>query len=151
MTFNEDLKGQLQASIGNLNKLKTVILDGCRFSGPVSATIGSLKQLSYLSLKNNRFSGPIPPSIGNLANLVFLDLSDNMLGDSIPLSNGTAPGLDMLNKTKHFHFSNNQLSGSIPSQLFNSNMPLIHFRAPKVPIRCYMLCNRSSQPRQRLS
>lgn len=39
--------------------------------------------------------------MGNLANLVFLDLSDNMLGDSIPVSNGTAPGLDMLNKTKH--------------------------------------------------
>ncbi|XP_062017590.1 leucine-rich repeat receptor protein kinase HPCA1-like isoform X1 [Rosa rugosa] len=126
LAFNEDLKGQLRASIGNLTKLKTVILDGCRFSGPIPATIGSLKQLSYLSLKNNRFSGPIPPSIGNLANLVFLDLSDNMLGDSIPVSNGTAPGLDMLNKTKHFHFSNNQLSGSIPPQLFSSNMPLIH-------------------------
>ncbi|KAL6196104.1 hypothetical protein ACLB2K_031719 [Fragaria x ananassa] len=120
LAFNEYLKGQLRASIGNLTKLKTL------FSGPIPATIGSLKQLTYLSLKNNRFSGPIPPSIGNLANLVFLDLSDNMLGDSIPVSNGTAPGLDMLNKTKHFHFSNNQLSGSIPPQLFSSNMSLVH-------------------------
>ncbi|KAM5585372.1 leucine-rich repeat receptor protein kinase HPCA1-like [Rosa sericea] len=127
LSYNKDLTGQLhEASIGRLRKLETLILDGCGFSGPIPATIGSLKKLSYLSLKNNRFSGPIPPSIGNLSNLVFLDLSDNKLEGPIPVSSRTTSGLDMLNKTEHFHFSNNQLSGNIPPQLFSSEMALKH-------------------------
>ncbi|EYU33313.1 hypothetical protein MIMGU_mgv1a0019071mg, partial [Erythranthe guttata] len=32
----------------------------------------------------------------------------------------------MLVNTKHFHFGKNQLSGEIPSQLFSSNLNLIH-------------------------
>ncbi|THG14232.1 hypothetical protein TEA_009215 [Camellia sinensis var. sinensis] len=74
------------------------------------------------TLSSNSFSGPIPPSIGNLFNLYWLDLSVNKLSGTIPVS----PGLDMLVNTKHFHCGSNQLSGEIPSQLFKSNMSLIH-------------------------
>ncbi|KAK9938706.1 hypothetical protein M0R45_015428 [Rubus argutus] len=126
LSSNKDLTGPLPASIENLTKLVYLNLVDCRFSGPIPATIGSLKKLSYLSLKNNRFSGLIPPSMGYMSNLTFLDISGNKLTDSIPVSNGTTPGLDMLQNAKHFHFSNNQLSGSIPPQLFSSNMSLIH-------------------------
>ncbi|KAL5218298.1 hypothetical protein ABZP36_018982 [Zizania latifolia] len=35
-------------------------------------------------------------------------------------------GLDKLLKTRHFHFSNNQLSGPIPDTLFSPEMTLVH-------------------------
>ncbi|KAM0997359.1 hypothetical protein ACFX2C_007253 [Malus domestica] len=126
LSFNRGLKGLLPASIGKLTKLVYLNLVGCSFFGPIPDTMGSLKQLSYLSLKNNSFSGRIPPSIGNMTNLSFLDLSDNQLQGPIPVSNRTAPGLDMLHRARHFHFQNNQLSGTIPPRLFSSQMVLVH-------------------------
>ncbi|KAJ9141266.1 hypothetical protein P3X46_031819 [Hevea brasiliensis] len=126
LSYNKDLRGPLPASIGNLKKLKYLILVGCSFSGPIPNSVGSLQQLVYLSLNSNAFTGPIPPSIGNLSELYWLDLADNKLDGNIPVSTDTTPGLDMLVKTKHFHLGKNQLSGEIPSKLFSSDMTLIH-------------------------
>uniref|UniRef100_A0A2P2JI85 non-specific serine/threonine protein kinase n=1 Tax=Rhizophora mucronata TaxID=61149 RepID=A0A2P2JI85_RHIMU len=126
LSNNKGLSGPLPASIGNLNKLTNLILVGCSFSGRIPDSIGSLQRLVFLSLNSNRFSGPIPPSIGNLSNLFWLDLTDNQLTGSIPVSSSTTPGLDMLVNTRHFHLGKNQLSGTIPPQLFSSNMKLIH-------------------------
>ncbi|XP_028112709.1 probable leucine-rich repeat receptor-like protein kinase At5g49770 [Camellia sinensis] len=64
--------------------------------------------------------------MGNLFNLYWLDLTSNNLSGTIPVSNGSTPGLDKLVKVKHFHCGSNHLSGEIPSQLFKSNMSLIH-------------------------
>ncbi|XP_028070525.1 probable leucine-rich repeat receptor-like protein kinase At5g49770 isoform X2 [Camellia sinensis] len=122
LSYNNGLTGSLPRSIGNLTKLSNLMLVSCSFSGPIPETIGSLQQLRILTLSSNSFSGPIPPSIGNLFNLYWLDLSVNKLSGTIPVS----PGLDMLVNTKHFHCGSNQLSGEIPSQLFKSNMSLIH-------------------------
>ncbi|GMP63483.1 hypothetical protein CsSME_00025151 [Camellia sinensis var. sinensis] len=126
LSYNNGLTGSLPRSIGNLTKLSNLMLASCGFSGPIPETIGSLQQLSVLSLSSNSFSGPIPPSIGNLFNLYWLDLTGNKLSGTIPVSSGSTPGLDKLVKAKHFHCGSNQLSGEIPSQLFNSNMSLIH-------------------------
>lgn len=126
LSYNTGLNGPLPASIGNLKKLNNLILVGCRFIGQIPDTIGSLSQLRFLSLNSNGFTGRIPPSIGNLLNLYWLDLADNQLEGPIPVSNGSTPGLDMLIHTKHFHFGKNKLTGQIPSELFNSNMTLIH-------------------------
>ncbi|KAG8364014.1 hypothetical protein BUALT_Bualt19G0082200 [Buddleja alternifolia] len=126
LSYNKGLTGPLPSGIGNLKKLSSLILVGCGFSGPIPPSIGSLQELTYLSLNSNNFFGEIPPSIGNLSNLYWLDLADNKLSGTIPVSDGTTPGLNMLVKAKHFHFGRNQLSGEIPSQLFSSNMNLIH-------------------------
>ncbi|CAA0833567.1 Leucine-rich repeat protein kinase family protein [Striga hermonthica] len=126
LSYNRGLTGALPSAIGNLKKLTSLILVGCGFSGPIPPSIGAMQELVYLSLNLNNFVGEIPASIGNLRNLYWLDLADNRLSGSIPVSTGTTPGLDMLFKTNHFHFGNNRLSGEIPSQLFNSNMTLIH-------------------------
>ncbi|XP_037496990.1 LOW QUALITY PROTEIN: probable leucine-rich repeat receptor-like protein kinase At5g49770 [Jatropha curcas] len=126
LSYNKELGGPLPPSIGNLKKLRNLILLDCSFSGPIPASIGSLQQLVFLSLNSNSFSGPIPPSIGTLSKLYWLDLADNKLDGPIPVSTGTTPGLDMLVNAKHFHFEANKLSGPIPSQLFSSDMTLIH-------------------------
>nr|XP_043627595.1 leucine-rich repeat receptor protein kinase HPCA1-like [Erigeron canadensis] len=126
LSYNKDMRGSLTPAIGNLRKLTNLILVGCNFNGPIPDSIGNLERLRYLSLNSNGFTGSIPPSLGNLKNLYWLDLSANKLTGSLPASEGTQPGLDMLTHAKHFHFGDNQLSGDIPSGLFNSNMSLIH-------------------------
>ncbi|XVE89310.1 hypothetical protein DITRI_Ditri19aG0192200 [Diplodiscus trichospermus] len=126
LSNNKRLTGPLPGSIGNLKKLTNLILVGCGFNGPIPDAIGSLSQLRFLSLTSNNFVGRIPPSIGNLLNLTWLDLADNQLEGEIPVSNGSTPGLDMLIHAKHFHCGKNKLSGPVPSELFHSDMILIH-------------------------
>ncbi|KAK9213694.1 hypothetical protein WN944_005679 [Citrus x changshan-huyou] len=126
LSNNNDLRGPLPTTIGNLKKLSNLMLVGCSFSGPIPDSIGSLQELVLLSLNSNGFSGRIPPSIGNLSKLYWLDLTDNKLEGEIPVSDGNSPGLDMLVRAKHFHFGKNQLSGSIPEKLFRPDMVLIH-------------------------
>ncbi|KAJ9687773.1 hypothetical protein PVL29_016301 [Vitis rotundifolia] len=126
LSYNQGLTGSIPSSIGNLKKLTNLILVGCSFSGLIPDSIGSLTNLVVLSLNSNSFSGGIPPSIGNLSNLNWLDLTNNQLTGTIPISNGRTSGLDKLFKAQHFHLGKNQLSGSIPPELFSTNLTLIH-------------------------
>ncbi|XP_010521415.1 PREDICTED: probable leucine-rich repeat receptor-like protein kinase At5g49770 [Tarenaya hassleriana] len=126
LSYNLGLTGTLPSAIGQLKKLKNLILVGCGFAGPIPESIGSLSQLVYLSLNSNQFSGRIPPSLGQLSDLYWFDIADNRIEGSIPVSDGTSPGLDMLVNTKHFHFGQNKLSGEIPEKLFSSSMTLLH-------------------------
>ncbi|CAN6979784.1 unnamed protein product [Brassica oleracea var. botrytis] len=127
LSYNTGLTGPLPPNIGELKKLKNLILVGCSFTGQIPESIGQLEQLIYLSLNLNQFSGTIPASIGRLSKLYWFDIADNQIEGTLPVSNGTSsPGLDMLLETKHFHFGKNKLSGYIPENLFSSNMTLIH-------------------------
>ncbi|XP_042472265.1 receptor-like protein 31 [Zingiber officinale] len=45
---NKYLNGQLPPSIGNLKKLQTLILIGCKFSGTIPVELGNLSQLQTL-------------------------------------------------------------------------------------------------------
>uniref|UniRef100_A0ACD5XRF8 Uncharacterized protein n=1 Tax=Avena sativa TaxID=4498 RepID=A0ACD5XRF8_AVESA len=126
LSYNKDLGGSLPSTIGSLSNLQNLILVGCRFTGEIPTEIGQLSNLIFLSLNSNRFSGRIPPSLGGLTKLYWFDLADNKLTGGLPVYDGTNLGLDNLTNTKHFHFGVNQLSGTIPTQIFNSNMTLIH-------------------------
>ncbi|KAG2298874.1 hypothetical protein Bca52824_035346 [Brassica carinata] len=127
LSYNTELTGPLPSNIGELKKLKNLILVACSFTGQIPESIGDLEQLIYLSLNLNQFSGTIPASIGRLSNLYWFDIADNQIEGTLPVSNGTSsPGLDMLLETKHFHFGKNKLSGVIPKTLFSSKMTLIH-------------------------
>ncbi|KAJ6715601.1 LEUCINE-RICH REPEAT RECEPTOR-LIKE PROTEIN KINASE-RELATED [Salix viminalis] len=126
LSYNTGLEGSLPPSIVNLKKLRILKLVGCGFTGPIPESIGSLELLESLDLGLNAFTGKIPPSIGNLSKLIVLDLFNNLLEGSIPVSSGTTPGLDMLVKAQHFHLGRNRFSGTIPNELFRSDMILIH-------------------------
>ncbi|XP_027333919.1 probable leucine-rich repeat receptor-like protein kinase At5g49770 [Abrus precatorius] len=134
LSNNKDLTGTLPQTIGELTKLSTLILVGCNFNGLIPDSIGKLQELLsckngfmfYLSLNSNSFSGNIPNSIGNLSKLSWLDLAENQLEGPIPVSSGSISGLDKLHHAKHFHLGKNNLSGSIPPQLFSGEMALIH-------------------------
>ncbi|XP_078152643.1 leucine-rich repeat receptor protein kinase HPCA1-like [Carex rostrata] len=122
LASNPDLVGSLPESIGKLQKLQRLTLQGCNLTGTIPTTIENLKNLNFLALNSNQFSGSIPSTIGSLVNLTWLDLADNQLTGPLPIN----PGLDSLVKTNHFHFNKNQLTGSISPALFSSKMNLIH-------------------------
>ncbi|CAM0952750.1 unnamed protein product [Alopecurus aequalis] len=126
LSYNKDLGGSLPSSIGSLRNLQNLILVGCSFTGEIPTEIGQLSNLIFLSLNSNRFTGRIPPSLGGLSKLYWFDLADNKLTGGLPVYDGINLGLDNLTNTKHFHFGVNQLSGTIPSQIFSSHMKLIH-------------------------
>nr|XP_019708256.1 probable leucine-rich repeat receptor-like protein kinase At5g49770 [Elaeis guineensis] len=126
LSYNKGLTGGIPASIGSLSKLINLVLVDCSFSGEIPREIGNLPRLVFLALNSNSFTGTIPETLGNLSKLYWLDLADNKLTGTIPVSDGNKPGLDLLTHCKHFHFGANQLSGAIPSQLFHSDMRLIH-------------------------
>ncbi|RCV27866.1 hypothetical protein SETIT_5G359200v2 [Setaria italica] len=122
LSNNLNLGGPLTPKIGNLKQLTTLILLGCSFSGNIPREIGNLSQLTFLALNSNDFTGGIPPTLGLLSNLIWLDMSANQLSGQIPVS----PGLNQLVKARHFHFSENQLTGPMSESLFNGRMNLIH-------------------------
>ncbi|EOA12859.1 hypothetical protein CARUB_v10025827mg [Capsella rubella] len=127
LSYNTGLTGPLPVKIGDLKKLKSLIVVRCSFSGEIPESIGSLKELVYLSLNLNKFTGMIPASIGRLSKLYWFDIADNQIEGELPVSNSTSsPGLDMLLQAGHFHFGKNRLSGKIPKELFSSNMTLMH-------------------------
>ncbi|CAL9003104.1 unnamed protein product [Prunus brigantina] len=126
LSFNKGLTGSLSPRLGDLSKLNILILAGCGFSGNIPDELGNLGELTFLALNTNNFTGKIPPSLGELSKLFWLDLADNQLTGILPISTPVTSGLDKLLKAKHFHFNQNQLSGTIPPKLFSSEMVLIH-------------------------
>lgn len=125
LSNNPSIGGPLTPNIGNLKQLTTLILLGCSFTGNIPEEIGNLRQLTFLALNSNQFTGRIPSALGLLTDLFWLDLSANQLSGQIPVSTSSAPGLDRLVNTKHFHFSENQLTGPM-DRLFSANMTLVH-------------------------
>ncbi|KAG6625171.1 leucine-rich repeat receptor protein kinase HPCA1-like [Carya illinoinensis] len=126
LSYNRGLKGSISPSLGDLQKLNILILAGCSFSGDIPDELGNLTELSFLALNSNNLTGTIPPSLGKLSKLYWLDLAENQLKGGLPISTSSTPGLDRLLKAKHFHFNKNRLSGTIPTELFSSEMVLIH-------------------------
>lgn len=76
----------------------------------LSNLIQQLPNLQELYVAYNQFSGALPVNIGNITNL---DLSYNKFTGSIPLFSNTS-------NLNYLELSNNQLSGTISSQILNS-------------------------------
>ncbi|CAM0942814.1 unnamed protein product [Alopecurus aequalis] len=128
LSQNKNLIGKLPPSIGTLRNLQSLTLSGCSLSGEIPSEIGQLSELGMEFLNNNNFDCHIPPSLGGLSKLSWLDLYENKLTGELPVSDGMNPDLHLLIFLPCFrsHFQVNQLSGTIPNQIFNSNMNLIH-------------------------
>jgi hypothetical protein len=107
------LSGKIPSSLGNLANVILFDLGNNRLSGTIPSSLGNLVKVSYFYLYNNQLSGTIPSSFGNLVNLSTLILRDNKLSGNIPSSLGNLSNLGTL------HLDHNRLSGSIPSSLGN--------------------------------
>ncbi|RVW48741.1 Leucine-rich repeat receptor-like serine/threonine-protein kinase [Vitis vinifera] len=92
----------------NLNMYTLLDLSNNQLSGQIPASLGALKALKLLNISRNKLSGKIPTSFGDLENIESLDLSHNKLAGSIPLT------LTKLQQLTSLDVSNNQLTGRIP-------------------------------------
>ncbi|GKA47255.1 MDIS1-interacting receptor like kinase 2-like protein, partial [Tanacetum coccineum] len=118
-------------------RLKNLDLSRNNFIGQIPSSFGSMVNLTYLDLSTNQLIGTIPPAlITNLHQLETLDLSNNNLHGAIPSSANLYVSFTSLRELNLSHnnfnvfipsqlvrlrylvtvdFSQNQLTGSIPS------------------------------------
>ena len=108
-----NLNGIIPVEIGNLQRLRLLILDLNSLTGSIPAEIGNLQQLQFLGLADNFLSGSIPAEIGNLQQLEVLNLDGNALTGSIP------PEIGNLQQLQRLNLFQNALTGSIPPEIGN--------------------------------
>ncbi|XP_058201417.1 probable LRR receptor-like serine/threonine-protein kinase At3g47570 [Rhododendron vialii] len=129
------LSGNIPVDIGNLQKLRVLLLYGNKLygeipsclsnstsffqlalfqnslQGNIPSSLGKCQLLQQVSLAQNNLSGTIPKEVFSSSSLFYLDLSYNNLAGELPAEVGNLKNLE------EFHASKNTLSGRIPSTL----------------------------------
>ncbi|KAI6689611.1 hypothetical protein NL676_026439 [Syzygium grande] len=97
--------------IGNISKLKDLVLEDNLLEGPLEPNIGNLSRLRKLQLSANNFTGTIPESFGNLKNLETFRIDGSTLSGKIPdfIGNWT--------KITRLDMQGTSMEGPIPSSL----------------------------------
>ncbi|KAG6518392.1 hypothetical protein ZIOFF_021867 [Zingiber officinale] len=124
---NKYLNGQLPPSIGNLKKLQTLILIGCKFSGTIPVELDEEQEsddshlnLCHRSLNANHFTSRIPASLGRLADLVCSSMNvKHILLDSNNLSGVIPESIGLLQKLEVLRLDRNNLIGLVPQSISN--------------------------------
>jgi Leucine-rich repeat (LRR) protein len=110
------LTGTIPSNLPNYRGLIQLIIEFNFLSGSLPENFGSLQRLVILTLNNNRFSGTLPGTFSNLQNIQEVFLQQNQFQGGLDnLFNSTCQ-LNMVN----IDLSNNQLTGTIPSELYKS-------------------------------
>jgi hypothetical protein len=110
---NNNMSGEIPASIGFLHELKILQLRNNNFVGELPSLINNT-YLSVLDLSVNKLSGYLPTWIGtHLTDLIVLSFRDNDFFGSVP------PQLCHLSNVQVFDLSHNNLIGIIPNCVYN--------------------------------
>ncbi|CAL5360692.1 unnamed protein product [Camellia sinensis] len=131
---NNSLNGTLPSWLLNLPSLTELNLGSNRLTGQIPEFKHKSK-LMYIDLSHNELRGPIPQSISNLVNLTQLDLLSNNFSGVVELQTfSNLKNLVILNfrfnliqgplpvlppSVSSFLFSQNKLTGQIPSSICN--------------------------------
>ncbi|KAI2489460.1 Leucine Rich Repeat [Fragilaria crotonensis] len=108
------LSGSLPRTISKLNKLTHLDLTNNDLTGEIPSSLATMQFLTYLFLSQNAFDkGPIPEFLSGMDRLRELSLADTQ-------RTGTVPGawLDLLDPLVLLDLSRNELTGTLPSQLW---------------------------------
>jgi protein brassinosteroid insensitive 1 len=111
MLWENELKGEIPASLAGARRLENLILDYNGLTGGIPPELVNCKDLIWLSLGSNKLSGPVPAWLGRLNNLANLKLDNNSFSGQIPRELGDCQRLVLL------ALNDNQLNGPIPPEL----------------------------------
>ncbi|KAH9332016.1 hypothetical protein KI387_004124, partial [Taxus chinensis] len=107
------LTGEIPSTLGLVNTITILRLDGNFLEGSLPSNITSLENLGEMHISNNKLNGTIP-DLSGMSNLQYLDLSNNSFDVSqVPL---WFSSLDLLTTIM---IENGKLNGSFPSNVFN--------------------------------
>ncbi|RXH70427.1 hypothetical protein DVH24_007683 [Malus domestica] len=109
------LAGNLSASLGTLDQLRTLNLSQNYLIGTLPTALFRLRNLQLLDLSFNDFSGPIPFGI-DLPSIKFLDISQNLLNGT---GDGISKGLFRLRKLTQLSIQDNNLAGPLSEEFGN--------------------------------
>ena len=104
------LSNHLPSSLGNLMKLRDLLVRGNDLVGQLPSELGALTNLHQLNLAKNEFSGNIPASWSNLKELRNFAVSHNLL-------TGGFPDVSKMTRMLGLFLDNNDFEGEIPTYL----------------------------------
>lgn len=90
---NNNLKGELPRSLGNLTHLKVLNLHNNMIKGNIPTSIGNLSKLKSLNISLNTFQGHVPEEISKIENLEYLYIYANDFTGSLPTKISELPRL----------------------------------------------------------
>ncbi|XP_078149357.1 receptor-like protein EIX2 [Carex rostrata] len=123
---NNKLTGEIPSWVGvNLSKLRILSLQRNKFIGSIPHELSSLASLQILDLSHNNLSGHVPQSVGNLTAMKeipsgrqFFDQIENYKEKMIlAIKNRSDPYSNLLPLVSSLDFSENSLTGSIPTEV----------------------------------
>ena len=121
------LRGEIPAALGDLDRLRVLILSGNQLTGAIPREVGNLRDLVWLFVQSNELTGELPRELGRLSNLVYLYVYSNRLTGEIPAELGRLPNLAYL------RLGFNELTGGIPGSFRNlSRLNLLGVRANRL-------------------
>lgn len=102
-------------------------------NGQLPASIGNLKNVRYFNVKGNKLSGPIPSEIGNMSSLEVLILQGRTYDIGGTIKEPNMDNMDQLDYHQGKYYSNkNEFSGSIPTTIGNlSNLKIFELSNAK--------------------
>ncbi|KAK8331119.1 hypothetical protein V6Z12_A10G053300 [Gossypium hirsutum] len=134
------LTGEIPSTFANLQNLQIVAASDTAFTGKIPEFIGSnWTRLESLRLEGNSFEGPIPSNIGKLSSLTILRITGIYNGSSsldvirnlknisdlvlrnVLLTGSIPSDISDFQSLQKLDLSFNNLTGQIPSKLFNMN------------------------------
>lgn len=112
-SIQNQLTGEIPATLGAIAALKTVDLAENMLHGTIPSTVTQLGNCTGLFLNDNYLSGSIPSTVGNMYVLIYLYLDNNALSGSVPV------GVSQLSFLTSIFLQDNVFSGSLDG-VFNS-------------------------------
>ncbi|KAM0072040.1 putative protein kinase RLK-Pelle-LRR-XII-1 family [Helianthus debilis subsp. tardiflorus] len=115
---DNNLEGRIPDKLFELKQLTELYLMNNKFEGTILNSVSRLEMLSLLDLSGNRFNGSIEEGMTKLNRLLSIDLSHNLFAGSISRTVISS----MKNMQIYLNFSNNFLTGNIPSEFGKMEM-----------------------------